>query len=335
MLPVLQHPRCFNCHGGVNPFKDPNVGHHMGGQLPVGSGPGSCEDCHAGLTNWDTPGEPMLFVGKGARELCIQFKEFEPTAASFIGHMTNDNNGIQFLETAYKGLRALNTLGETTYEDETGRPLTAEKPPGTHADLIRDATAWANAVGRGWSVKPDCGCKVRGKAWVGTVTQSALGSLDGGLEFSESATANVRFEIDASFQTSLKAQYWAAVSGTISWAQKVAGKCQMSASGTLPIGRGSDGNPMARLRGVPGANGSWKFSASIGPWPDVYEPQGNIKCPDDPKTQHPFATGTVTEWWNYDPDGMGSPDGKVLKGSYQAVMGAAHVKWTWDLHAEP
>ena len=87
MLPVLFHPRCLNCHGGLNPYVDPQVGRHVGGRM-TDSATGeplradACQECHGELPGWDTPGGAMFFTGKSPRDLCIQFKEFAPTGGA-------------------------------------------------------------------------------------------------------------------------------------------------------------------------------------------------------------------------------------------------------------
>ena len=42
MMPVLMHPRCFNCHGGVNERVSADEGGHLGGRAD----PADCKDCH-------------------------------------------------------------------------------------------------------------------------------------------------------------------------------------------------------------------------------------------------------------------------------------------------
>src|SRR6185503_66610 len=81
LLPVVRHPRCFNCHGGVDPFKSADQGKHLGGAAGNANrttAPGDCRDCHYDLPNlrngrtseWEVPPEPFHFVGKSDRELC-------------------------------------------------------------------------------------------------------------------------------------------------------------------------------------------------------------------------------------------------------------------------
>ncbi len=153
LMPLFQSKRCFNCHGGINPF----VGVQMNGETspvqPRGTHPeldkgenvvvfnpdGSenvtktfqgCVTCHdAGAFQsgkWRlAPFEPdMRFsigtsgIPKASVDICKQVKKHGrvPGAAGFIGHMTDDNGdtGAPFLETAFAGTMALDP-------DETDR----------------------------------------------------------------------------------------------------------------------------------------------------------------------------------------------------------------------
>jgi hypothetical protein len=99
---------------------------------------------------------------------------------------------------AFKWDRALDEYGQGIYEDEAHRDFRFELPPGTNAELTAQAQALVDAVGDGWKVMPDCGCKVNG-AWVGTVTgiwNLRLGEMGVAVE---SSTATVRLEIDTSY----------------------------------------------------------------------------------------------------------------------------------------
>ena len=91
MLPVIRHPRCANCHGGVDPFS--GRGHPPGAIDTVSSHKGSdqCEDCHQ--KGWDIPSMEHAFVGKTDRELCALLGEFAMKQGRplFIdGHLRND-----------------------------------------------------------------------------------------------------------------------------------------------------------------------------------------------------------------------------------------------------
>ena len=140
MIPVFQHPRCFNCHGGVNPFiektgRDPadksapasTVAHGGGlvrrqndrardGTLLIES---ECQDCHNNVAPrrdgsksvWMTAPNFLSFVGKDAPTICRQVKRASPDAKHLIGHMTDDNGGNNFTRTAFNGNRGLDSTG--------------------------------------------------------------------------------------------------------------------------------------------------------------------------------------------------------------------------------
>jgi len=62
MLPVVRHPRCMNCHGGVNPADSTK---HGGGAITVEA----CEQCHTDVSHWDLPGRDHFFVGRSRQYL--------------------------------------------------------------------------------------------------------------------------------------------------------------------------------------------------------------------------------------------------------------------------
>lgn len=174
LLPVFRHARCINCHGAIDPLSE---AHRGAGQLdPEIDRFGhreqfiaQCQDCHDQLSGWTIPGEPVFFVGKSDEELCTQMKFFEPDPAHFVGHIRDDNGGIQFIAAGFAGNRALDEQSLRDYG------LVVEKPPGTQAALTAKAQRWVDLVGEGYASSPGCGCKK--PALVGTFTQSATGGM--------------------------------------------------------------------------------------------------------------------------------------------------------------
>ena len=170
MLPVFRHPRCMNCHGGLDPTSDAHPG---ADQIEPNPNPlefsEQCQQCHDGLPGWRQPGEPVFFVGKSDEELCLQMKRFESTGAKFVEHIENDHHGIQFIAAGFVGDRA---LGEGLKDYS----LVIEKPPGTQAELTAKARRWVDLLGEGYSASPECGCvvKLEGKF---TYTDSVSGVL--------------------------------------------------------------------------------------------------------------------------------------------------------------
>jgi hypothetical protein len=185
MMPVIRHPRCTNCHGGVNPFTDA----HRGGAMNPDSTIEQCQDCHDQLKGWDTPGSPMFFVGRSNEKICLQFKEFAGTADGFVEHIRNDHGGVQFIAAGFNGDRALDEQARRDFD------VVIEKPPGTQAELTEKARKWVAAMGGEFPKSPACGClkpKVELKmasTWTAQDKQSTI---------TENVSATVPLEPDTS-----------------------------------------------------------------------------------------------------------------------------------------
>lgn len=342
MLPVIFHPRCLNCHGGLNPYVDPQVGRHVGGRM-TDSATGeplradACQECHGELPGWDTPGGAMFFTGKSPRDLCIQFKEFAPSGGTeFVNHITHEPTGPQFIATAFLGTRALNTLGEVTYEEAMGHPPTAEKPPGTHEQLIADATSWANAIGTGWNETRECGCETRG-AWHGTVTAHAVfdkAGMPGTMTITSSATVMLEPAPTPSYASGRRVRIYKATGGTVRWDALATGACRGNNGGTMALDTTDvDGQPMLELRLEEGADGSLTYQPTTGSQPDLWSPIFNVQCTMGGQTIAFPTTNLLPTWWHYDiPNPPVSADLNRLKGSYRwAPTQGATVLWQWDL----
>ncbi len=157
MLPVFRHPRCLNCHGGVDPASpahkgvdqlDPDIDRMTDREAYEEQ----CQTCHDGLPGWNTPGEPVFFVGKDDEELCMQMKRFEATGPKLVEHLENDHHGIQFIAAGFAGDRALGEQGMVDYS------VVRERPPGTQAQLVQQAQKWVDMLGDGYQASPECGC---------------------------------------------------------------------------------------------------------------------------------------------------------------------------------
>jgi hypothetical protein len=159
MLPVFRHPRCNNCHGGLEPTSDRHPGKdQLDPNLTFDSNKDEylkqCQDCHDGLPGWMVPPIPALFFeGKDDETLCKQMKQFEKTGDLFVEHILNDHNGIQFIAAGFKGDRA---LGEGLRDYN----LVAEPPPGSQTDLTAKAQKWVTDLGGHYTDSPECGCVV-------------------------------------------------------------------------------------------------------------------------------------------------------------------------------
>jgi hypothetical protein len=333
LMPVLMHPRCFNCHGGVDPTK--KGGGHVGGVMQVNHTANECTECHGEREGWNLPQFPTSnWIGKDERELCMTFKNIESSPAAFVRHVTHDDfpndPKFQLVVSAFKGDRALDADGRRYYEAETGQKFRLEPPPVSHAQFILDSRDWAFTIGDGWKVLPDCGCKVRQSAWEGTVeaTYTERGTQLGLLI--ETTKSTIRLELDTAMTNETDA-YWQSTAGAIRWSVTMTGgECTASAEGTVPMGLGADLNPMATIQIGPDIAGVKGYSVSIGPWPDAYTPRFPWKCASKP-TIRPGMAYTLNSWWEIGGRMPLGAVGKTMKGSYKMALGVGEMVWLWNL----
>ncbi len=112
MMPVFRHPRCLNCHGGLDPMSKRHPGSdQLEGITDRDTLFEKCQDCHDGLEGWIQPLESQFFVGKSDEQLCLQMKEFEGSADGFVSHIQDDHGGVQFIAAGFAGDRALGAQG--------------------------------------------------------------------------------------------------------------------------------------------------------------------------------------------------------------------------------
>ncbi|HKA57290.1 MAG TPA: hypothetical protein VKD28_01640 [Gemmatimonadales bacterium] len=361
MMPVLKHPRCFNCHGGVNETLPAEDGGHLGGDV----GTNDCLDCHVGVRNlnnstrqWSTPPAPLFFKGRSSRDLCNQFKINTPNPELFIGHMINDNDDSQFAEAAYQGDRNLNAHGRAVSQEQTGHAMVPERPPVPHAQLVTYAREWANTVGAaGWKI-PDCGCRIMGDRWEGTVTTEFTHVSAGYGTLKETQVATARFEIDSTFFHFLPGSdipkdpwiVWKTTGGVLNWTvNATGGQCTTSASGSAPIILGGDGIPWGSIWIEPDSStGDLKYSVQTGPWPDEYQPRFMYQCHNgDVNTSFPSNGYSFLGWWVHAPgatlvngeslwgapaadDRRGPSPLGTIKGSLTNTTELGTYKWVWD-----
>jgi hypothetical protein len=177
---LTSEPRCFNCHGGVNPHIEgtgndpedadapPSLTEHGGGRIlrqrdtaPDGTVliESECRDCHSnmaprrdgGPSLWMTAPSFLSFVGKDAPTLCRQIKRATGTAEHFRGHLEDDNGGNQFGRAAFAGDRGL---------DPQMYDIPPEPPSITHSELMQMARQWIDAMGGSFQGDERCGCEV-------------------------------------------------------------------------------------------------------------------------------------------------------------------------------
>ena len=181
MMPVFRHPRCFNCHGGLD-ITDSTK--HEGAEfVPDGMNPRAlmtppqrkalhenCDVCHSSvrgamtrldgtqLAGWLMAPEPMMWTGKSDERLCLDAKRFEAVPDSFVDHVLTDHGEVQFIEAAYHGVRGLSP------KDRTANGIVPEPPPGSQRDLVAKARKWVQLVDGHWkkasgTTEPsECGC---------------------------------------------------------------------------------------------------------------------------------------------------------------------------------
>ena len=186
LLPIFGEPRCFNCHGGVSPFNKgrgthPEFGFKVvckdGSLGPCDRGSpenfeatfGECQSCHSEITGgepprWRLAPAPAMqwnLTGtskeKPGIELCRQQKHlFAGDGPRFIRHMRNDDGGVQFIQAAYAGRRALNKEAEDRADIKSVFP----DPPRsmTRAQMSERALKWVDAMNGGMPEPEECGC---------------------------------------------------------------------------------------------------------------------------------------------------------------------------------
>ena len=132
MVPVLRHPRCMNCHGGLDPRAAAHAGH---AEVLTGS---SCETCHMEADDWSLPHPDHFFVGKTDRQLCAQFAERASRFgfAGFEEHLQDD----ELIQLAFVGL-----IGGAR-DPGVGTPPAppADPPSGGHPAFVNMGKDWLN-----------------------------------------------------------------------------------------------------------------------------------------------------------------------------------------------
>ena len=184
MTTVFKHPRCLNCHGGLDVYSDRHPGASaisdgldftlLTRELRDSASRKECQDCHDNIERkdqpsqkggWMIPNPPVFFVDKHGKlktdeELCLQVKWMEETPDSFKSHIAKDHNTIQFIKAGFEGDRALGDDGLAEWK------LTRAKPEGSQADLAAQANRWVKLLDGHWKEPPGtpsappstCGC---------------------------------------------------------------------------------------------------------------------------------------------------------------------------------
>lgn len=164
MMPDIAHPRCANCHGGIDVFAPSAKQRHGGGQISMktivdtedadaGLGPvetrhvqnfDNCDYCHQ-VPGWETPSPPFFFAGRSPVQICRQFKN-NSDPDTFRSHVVND------------------PLVLAGFEGRRGQDLSPEPPPLPHEAFQRAALDWLALASHGNDWKggfgSECGCVV-------------------------------------------------------------------------------------------------------------------------------------------------------------------------------
>ncbi len=144
MMPVFGHPRCVNCHGGVNPSIEPQAMAHVEHKGGVVRQQLECKTCHDATQEirdaWTLAAhESLRFLGKDAKQMCDMqsTKVHERSRQSYYRHLEIDTLITQAFVGMAGGARD---------------PDPPEKPPMTRGDFLFAARKWldSGAACGGW-----------------------------------------------------------------------------------------------------------------------------------------------------------------------------------------
>jgi hypothetical protein len=135
---VFTNARCYNCHGGTDPFSGFN---HGGGAIPQDNE--TCISCHVdaakygfvtasdGSTQrvWRMAPEPLHVVGKSEAEICGMLHNFEAADKASVHRVADHVSVSKMVVLAFEGKRA-------------GASASVDPPPGTLTDLVQQARDW-------------------------------------------------------------------------------------------------------------------------------------------------------------------------------------------------
>jgi hypothetical protein len=155
LMPVFSHPRCVNCHGGVNPYDvdgstpsadidktiklkmhfEPGLVAHGGGATSASD---DCGDCHTSANNWKLAPTQLRFTGKTTKQLCeMQSVAAQVDQGAYVRHLSAD----PLIGLAFAGFRG-GTSGH------------ADRPGMNRDDFVQGAAEWltnGKAKCRGWA----------------------------------------------------------------------------------------------------------------------------------------------------------------------------------------
>ena len=199
LMPVFHHPRCANCHGGINFFSPTYEALHGGGAVAMVDrdveGPDgsiiarqrpdfeTCGECHDAATDWRIPApvQDISFAGRTAGQICEQIKRASGAPQNLLNHLQKNED----IRLGFEGRR-----GHTS--------LSPEPPPLTAAAFKAKVGVWLQAMKatESWPDPSSCGCIPPGKAGYSLVILHRVTSEKLGVERSVTMNAVVR-ELDA------------------------------------------------------------------------------------------------------------------------------------------
>ena len=139
MMPVLESPRCANCHGRIDVFAPDTL--HKGGQQQPGDMPWmQCQTCHTRLGNGEGPAiwrqpesdDPARWAGLSAGAIC---RRLLSDPAGVIDHLTNDPR----VALGFEGLRGIGS-------DSPYWPIAAAPPAMDRESFVELAQEWLDAA---------------------------------------------------------------------------------------------------------------------------------------------------------------------------------------------
>lgn len=182
LMPVLQHPRCANCHGGINFFAPSHEELHGGGAVTMKDGEvkgpdgtviarqrpdfTTCQSCHDAAPDdfaWviPRPSDNISFAGRTAAQICEQMKRHPPgDPNNLLRHIDSDD----LIRLGFEGRRGHTSLSPLP------PPMTAEAFNAKVSDWIV-----AMKVQDEWPRPLSCGCvapEVRYRVTVHTRTHT-------------------------------------------------------------------------------------------------------------------------------------------------------------------
>lgn len=182
LMPVFQHPRCANCHGGIDFFSPSHEDLHGGGAVAMVDrdveGPDgtiiarqrpdfeTCGSCHDAAADWRIPApvQNISFAHRTAGQICQQIKHASGNPPNLLSHIQQNED----IRLGFEGRR-----GHTS--------LSPEPPPLTAAAFNAKVGVWLQAMKatESWPEPSSCGCESVPRGYslvvVHRVTSSKLG----------------------------------------------------------------------------------------------------------------------------------------------------------------